>query len=529
MAVTDSLVPDYTPPMDAIDSLIMQHQLGSANAANLSSPNIDSLIAIHQGQTEKGAPPWYAPNAWSQGAANVGNAIGTVTSMPFRGAALAQHAIDPTFFNKDAQAAANNPQVMQTAQGIEGFLKNTWPGQWLTGALGTASALPMLGAVKNFANGYTNVAGQATGILPEALNRAVDNPAALQANVGMEPEIGAGMVKNLFHPQQALPEARQVAQILPSMPGINPANVVNVFDNELSRVAKNTNNDQTPMALQQIQARKQWYIDNFAQRDGKGNIIVKTPDGNFAAADTRPDGTLNGEIQFNPIPAPQFNSLRQSLDQDVPWGMPHYEDYDKAALAARTQMKEDLIDGAPPEYSPLMQSWSDKLGKIEAARDIFGSNEEKASINAPRVISSIFNKGNEPKLQRLQALDDVFPGNEWLQNAKDAYLAKQFGETGIPQWLTSYKTGRANYASIAGAGLGSAIGLATKNPGAGAAVGGAIGTAMGSPRLQTQFAIPAARAIGTGMNALSPFTTALPAVPAASGIGSLNLMPNYQQ
>ena len=396
-------------------------------------------------------PQFLAPKPEEKAGYLYGNVLGNVASMFIPGGAekVAPEVLRPAITGLD-----DITKLGPTADAIEAGSK----------ALGTK---------------LMSIPAKATGdISGQALLKA-STPAGradLAAVAGQEKQLGQGLVSDVFHPPETyvefrgttMPEEQAVSTMLKNMPAIKPDNLV--------------------QSLQDATLKHPMTEGDY-KINGQIQTILSSIKDQYGIKDA--DGVLTG---YKDIPASDYRDLRMRLDNDIPFDAPWRDQYERALLQARTGMKSDLISSASgagyDEYAPLMESVSDKLTKLDRAKQVLGRNEATANMNASRKVMNLFNPGNEAQVDAIGNLQSVL-GRDPLPDFLNAQFARKLG--------MADKDALGNIGNIPLTGSGSAkwdLAHLASFP-------------VSSPWTATHITIPLARGVGTTL----PFTTKL--VPAA--------------
>lgn len=145
------------------------------------------------------------------------------------------------------------------------------------------------------------------------------------------------------------------------------------------------------------------------------------------------------------VTAPEYRQLRKKLDVNIDFDTEEGALVNTALKTGRRTMKDALIQKAKesgnPDYEKWMQSWSDKLDKLERIKGMLGGKADTSAARVERFIGTLFGKNTEYKQQLVRDLDEIL-GSNILGDAKTASLAGEFGKTGKPGIWPRQFTGR---------------------------------------------------------------------------------------
>jgi len=177
----------------------------------------------------------------------------------------------------------------------------------------------------------------------------------------------------------------------------------------------------------------------------------------------------NGGVKLSPH---QFFSLRQGMDQIIPWTDETKTIVERALKNGRTAMMQELIDNGGSEYRAAMEDMANKL----QARDALAA---KVRGNPEKFIDHLYGKDKTAVQDELKTLDNLI-GTDYAKQARAAQYAQELGNKGKPGWFSQGETGKYATMPLMGA-LG--YGAASMNP---AVMGGAaLGLAAQSPKVAT--------------------------------------------
>lgn len=167
------------------------------------------------------------------------------------------------------------------------------------------------------------------------------------------------------------------------------------------------------------------------------------------------------------VSALDYRNLRKNLDYKTDFATEGSGVANKARLAARTTMKDELLQKAKehgPEYEKWMAEWSDDLDKLERIKKLVGTTEASRDSRIESFIANLFGKNTKYKQQLMADLDNIF-GSDIVGKAKETALASSLGPEGKAGFLPKQFTGRSLLAqTIAGALAAPAAGLPFSSP-----------------------------------------------------------------
>lgn len=289
--------------------------------------------------------------------------------------------------------------------------------------------------------------------------------AAMAATTGREADIGKDLLKNLSGDNfndQLLGNNLEIRSALDEMPNIKLDNTIKALEN--SKI--------------------------------KGKGVSELP--NSKKANAKIDEYINAlksATATEPTISPnEFFKIRQHLDSDIPWDAPEKKMVDNALLNARKVMAKDLVDEAPDVYRASMEDMATKLQARDAILDdIPGKSIVDKMDHVESYIKNIHGLGKANKQEALKTLDAVF-GTDYYGQSRNAALGKQFGEEGVPGFLTQHKTGYGATQLMGAGGAVAALGSGNIGP----ALGGVGMAALQSPLVNTRI-IGGMRGAGKGL------------------------------
>ncbi len=237
---------------------------------------------------------------------------------------------------------------------------------------------------------------------------------ALASSFKQEPVIGKNLIDNLEGEQFAkrLEESnKQIGEALQKTPRINLDNTINALENAKTTGARILPNEQ------------------------KANRAIDE----YITA-LRGDEKQTSNLTMSPN---EFIDIRRRLDSNIPWDDPTKKLVDKALFDARQSMAQELINNAPVQYKPAMEDVASALQARDAVLDdVAGATPKDKLDNVENYIRNIHGIGKTNKQDVLAKLDKIM-GTTYLDQAKKAALAKQFGEEsgGLPGLATRHGTG----------------------------------------------------------------------------------------
>jgi hypothetical protein len=345
-------------------------------------------------------------------------------------------------------------------------------------------------AAKVAGKGFRKVAAQADKLagraaeelsgVPEEALRAWGTKAgreAIKANAGKEFEIGQDLVKMIESFDDYLPEKEAVNRILERMPGITPEKALEALRQSKAAttltpgkpaVVEVTTRREAPTAANLKPEDGPARNRSFDQLTGDPEFNIKQPQEAGREVSAIPTGDaankkiddLMGRLKLvagedvhtgktGAIPAKKYRDIRASYDTEAKaaFKKDERELLERALLNARNQMAADLREAAKksgdPEFVTLMESYADKLGKLERIKKFMGSNAETREFRAEGFISNLLNANKTAQQNLLKDLEDVFDA-DLMTRVQGAKWGKQIGKDGEPSLFPRQVTGRSD-------------------------------------------------------------------------------------
>jgi hypothetical protein len=225
-------------------------------------------------------------------------------------------------------------------------------------------------------------------------------------------------------------------------------------------------------------------------RDLSKNHGIKVDELRDILKDARAKAESGPKLPPQTVTAIEYRKLRQDLDVPVKWDEEGGAIKNSALKAGRTTMKNELLKAAAasgdPQYAKAMESWSDKLDKLDRIKGLLGKTGSARDKRVEQFINNLFGKNSAYKQQLMNDLDHIFQ-SDIVGRAKAADMAASLGEGGKPAILPRQVTGASLKAGL----------LANLVPGVGQIA--AIGTA--SPRVAASLTLPVLTKMEQGIKA----------------------------
>lgn len=263
------------------------------------------------------------------------------------------------------------------------------------------------------------------------------------------------------------------------------------------------------------------------------NKVYKTMDNVQVIGGTETALKANAKIKrlknlwkgIGPIPAKKFREIRTQLDNEIKSAFSKdvgtAEIIEKQLMKVRKAMKESLEDAAlksgNPEYIKAMKTYSDKLEKLEEIKGYLGKNSSTRERRVEAFVDNLFGKNKTNAQKVLNDLSEIV-GADFVQDAKLAQLAQEFGPTGKPGLLPTHTTGRSTLGLGAG---GTMLVSGAKTGNIPLALAGAGTVGLTSPKIAatTLGSLDALASLG---NKVAPYTKAgFPISGAAAGVSNI--------
>ena len=369
------------------------------------------------------------------------------------------------------------------AKKVGAFALDTAP-ELLAGGLANVGRKGVKSVLKGGQTGLKKMASFFSQVSDEALEAASTKGGreSLKKFAGKQNEIGQNLVDAIDNIDEFLPSKKTVDKALSEMPPIKTASVIKVLEDAKPQKAIGGAKD----AVKKID-------------DLISDISEQTSD-------------------LGNIDAVSFRELRKQIDAEVgdAFGKESSK-YLSALKAARNRMKTDLVDAATAsgntEFVDAMKQYAEVLGKVDDVNTFLGKTAKTRANRAESFVSTLFGKNKTEKREALKKLEEVF-GTNFIEEAKLAKLASEFGESGVPGLVPRGFTGKA-LGSIQ-AGLGGAAVVGGGLPGA---IIAAPTLAISSPAVATR-ALGATRSLGRGLRKVP---TTQPVRRSALGSGASKL------
>jgi len=314
--------------------------------------------------------------------------------------------------------------------------------------------------------GVGRLAEEMSGVPQEAL-RAYNDPiqkAKMAANAGRESEIGQDLLSAIDRPDKYLPEKQAVDEALENMGDMSIRSAIDALEGAKGAAVAGR--------LSPEKAAANAAIDKYITFLRGGDV----PEDIAKAA---------------PVSAKEYRKLRQDLDAPVRWDDEGGAIVNSALKAGRTTMKNELLKRAAesgnPGYAKAMESWSDKLDKLDRIKKLLGKTGEARDKRVEQFINNLFGKNSEYKQELMRDLDGIFQ-SDITGRAKAAQNAQALGPGGVPTWLPRQMTGRSGLGlvgSIAAGTAGQAAGFGAAAP---LALAGTI--LVASPKVAATITLP---------------------------------------
>ncbi len=253
----------------------------------------------------------------------------------------------------------------------------------------------------------------------------------LAENAGKQNEIGLNLVDAIDNAHDFMPEGKIVDDALKNMPPVNISNTIQLYTDAIAKLKKPSAG---ALPLPEERAAIKALEDDLKSLRGSSSKFPQT--------------------KFN---AEGVRELRKRIDATASFGDDKAQSIvNKTRIAARTQIKNDLIDAAKasgnPEYETAMKSWSDKLQKVDQIKALLGKGGDTRELRAEGFISNLYGKNKSERQRLVGELGEIF-GEDFLSQAKLAKLADELGPEGKPGWLPTQLNGRSALGGILGSGV----------------------------------------------------------------------------
>jgi hypothetical protein len=343
----------------------------------------------------------------------------------------------------------NIPEPIKNTIGIVGDLSQMVPG--VAAVEKTAIGIPKV--VNKTASAYDKATGKilatATGIPEDALRMAStkNGRETLKAASGTEYDIGQNIVDKIDDAYNTIKSSPNVRDMLQNVP---PVNVIPMVQ-KLRELAGNPTTSELKAISEKI-TKKADELTDLAIKNGQ-----------------------NGAI-----PAKDLYDFRKEIDQVIDDGFGKESGkYVTALKSVRYDIKNSLLDAAKnTDYAPVMQDIAKKLDAIDKMKSMIGKNVTTREGRAEGFVRNINGANKEQQRQWLEDFQSVF-GGDYLNEAKNATMAKQIGEGGEAGWLPQHFNGKSL--------LGVAAGSALHTP--------LLGLASSSPKVATRVILPITQGI----------------------------------
>lgn len=287
---------------------------------------------------------------------------------------------------------------------------------------GLGGALPIAGPAANktlgrLASGLSGVSEEALRMYGTGFSKGA---AEIRQAAGKQNEIGQRLADAIDNAYDYMPEKAVVDNALKNMPEVNIAETIRVLQDQVDKLKRPTAGTGA---------------FGFEQK------AIKELEADIAALRGR-----NTKMPQTKYPAEGVRDLRRRLDVETKFGDEADNIVNRARMAARTQLKNDLIDAAKvsgnQEYVTAMESWANKLQKVDEIKGLMGGNSVTRKQRAESFTANLFGKNKTERQKLVKDLGEVF-GEDFLEQSKLAKLAAEFGEDGTPGLLPMQTTGRA--------------------------------------------------------------------------------------
>lgn len=289
---------------------------------------------------------------------------------------------------------------------------------------GLGAVLPVAPSMANKALG--RLASGLSGTSEEALRMYGTGfgkgPKDLKAAAGKANEVGQRLATAVDNAFDYMPEKAVIDETLKKMPPVNISKTLSILDEKARLLEK-------PLIGKPLPAEAQ------AAKELR-NVINSIR------------GSTSAKFQKVIHPAESVRDLRKRLDLqlDDAMGADVKDAVDKALIAARSQLKNDLIDAAVasgnPQYVSTMESFANKLQKVDEIKGFLGGNKVDRKFRAESFTANLFGKNKTERQKLVGELGDIF-GEDFLQQSKLVRLADELGPEGVPGLLPAQTTGRA--------------------------------------------------------------------------------------
>lgn len=322
-------------------------------------------------------------------------------------------------------------------------------------------------------------AEELSGVPEEALRAwgTKQGRAAIKANAGKEYEIGQDLVRMIENFDDYLPEKEAVNRILEAMPGISPKQALEALRRSKSATTLAPGKPavvevKTPILEHKPSTMK--FEDGPARNTsfdvvtGDPEIKIKQAQEAGKALSTVPTADIaNKKIddlmdrlrlvagedvhtgQMGKIPAKKYRDIRVSYDTEAKaaFKKDERELLEKALVNARNQMAEDLRTAAKqsgnPEFVSMMETYSDKLNKLERVKRFLGQNAETREARAEGFVSNLLNANKTSQQNLLKDMEEIFDA-DLMSRVQGAKWAKQIGKDAEPALFPRQMTDRSN-------------------------------------------------------------------------------------
>lgn len=284
---------------------------------------------------------------------------------------------------------------------------------------------------------YTKLASELGGVSEKTLKTASTKTgrAALKDAAGKQQEVGQKILQDLENIDSVMPERAEISKALSNMFYV-PTSVISVLES-----AK---------------------VKNAVGKAKKANDDIDK-----LIADIKNEATL---LQGKYV-LPDGNTLRNirlQLDAEIgdQFGKASTH-YINALKKGRHAIAQDLVDAAKnraPQYAPLMQSYADKIQKVDKLLGYLGITPESRERRIESFTANLFNKNKKSAQGALKDVGDIL-GKDYLKQIELSDMAAEFGPEGVAPWLPVQTTGRS--------------------------LAGIVGSPVGSPKIATRLVMPA--------------------------------------
>ncbi len=281
-------------------------------------------------------------------------------------------------------------------------------------ALGAAIPAAGVGVSRALGKGLSTLSGASEEALRKFGSGFSKGAEEIKAAAGKQNEIGQKLAHAIDNAYDYMPEKQVVDDALKNMPEVDISKTISILD-------------------QKAKALENPSIGKPLEPEAKAAKEIRK-----VIASIR--GSNSTKFQKTLHPASEVRNLRKRLDLqlDDAMGADVKDVVDKALIAGRTQLKNDLIDAAKAsgndQYVQAMKTWSDKLQKVDEIKGILGGNKVTRNQRAESFVSNLFGKNKTERQKLVKQLGDIF-GEDFLSEAKNAKLASEFGDEGVPSWM----------------------------------------------------------------------------------------------